>query len=130
MRRFLFLLPLLILAFPNQVAKAQTPQHTIAWNYANETAATVNSFYNQTVVVNGTTITTATVRPTCVQAGLNVNCTIAVGTLAPDTGHTVSVSATRDNVTATTNITNLRFGSAPKNPTDFRYQIQINVNLP
>jgi hypothetical protein len=129
MKKILFVVALIALTITP--AKAQTPQHTVAWLYRNETALNVNTNYVQAVSVNGNIITTTALKPTCVQAAADVSCTIPVGTLATDTAHTLSVSATYQNVTAVTNITNFRIGvGGAKNATDFKYQIQINVNLP
>lgn len=130
MKKLLLLIPLLVLAFPGQVAKAQTPQHRVIWKYAQETALNVNTNYVQVVRVDNAVITTATLKPTCVQAAADVECAIALGTLASGP-HNVSVSATVGSVEANTTINNLNLGAnAPKNPTDFRYQINITVNVP
>lgn len=129
MKKFLFLLPLLILAFPNQVAKAQTPTHRVIWNYAQETALNVNTNYVQIVRVDNVVITTPALKPTCTQAGPDVDCFIPVGTLAPGP-HSISVSAIQGNTEANTTINNLNLGAAPKNPINFRYQVNITVNVP
>jgi len=120
------ILALILVLLTVGVARAQSATTSVAWFYANEVASVVNTSYVQVVKVDGVVITTPTLKPTCVQAGLDVNCTIPIGTLASGP-HNLTVSATMNNVTAETNILNLNLGTAPKNPTNFRYQIVINV---
>lgn len=128
MIRYILALLLAITALTS-VAGAQTPTSTIQWKYLLETALEVNTNYVQVVTVDATTVTTATLKPTCVQAAADVVCSIVVPSLATG-AHNISVSATKNNVTAMTSINNLTLGAAPKNATDFRYQINITVNVP
>lgn len=105
---------------------AQSATATVVYGYPAVLMAEVST-YTQVVTVDNVLIPG---NPTCVQVGPDVSCSIPVGTVAAGR-HTLSVEATKNNVTAKTTITGLDIGAtAPKNPVNFRYQLQITVNLP
>jgi hypothetical protein len=107
-------------------AHAQAPVTSLSYRYAQETALNVG-LYTQVITIDGNVVTTP---PTCTQAAADVVCTVPVGTLAAGP-HTLRVDATKDNITATTIISNLNIGSvSPKNPTGFKYNITLTVALP
>lgn len=108
------------------LAYAQAPTATVVWSY--DVNAAEVATYTQRVYVDGNQVTG---NPTCTGATATLtNCQMPIGTLAAG-AHTIAVEATKDNVTARTQISNLNIGTnAPRNPVNFRYQIQINVNLP
>lgn len=113
----------LLIAAP---AAAQTPTTTLAWDYLSVTPAIVAT-YTQTVTVDGTAITAT---PVCAAAGANVTCTVPIGTLASGR-HTVAVAALLNGVSATTSVNGIDpTGTAPKQPSSFRYQINVTVNIP
>jgi hypothetical protein len=109
--------------------QAQTPQTSLGWLFRTESASNVST-YVMSVVVDGVTITTATLKPTCAQQGSDVACQIPVPVLAQGS-HNVSITAARDGITSQTNINGLAIGAnTPKNATDIKYQINITVNVP
>lgn len=123
-RRILTILAVLVPA----IASAQAPTYAVVWDYAATTVAEVASF-TQSVTVDGTAVTAL---PACAAAanGTDVTCRVSVGALAAGR-HTIAVSATHNNVTATTTIAGVDPSvGAPKSPVNFRYQINITVNVP
>lgn len=107
-------------------AQAQAPTATIVWDY--DVNAAEVATYTQRVLVDNVQVTG---NPTCTGVtATSTNCRMPIGTLTAG-AHTIAVEATRNNVTALTQISNLNIGTnAPRNPVNFRYQIRIDVNLP
>lgn len=119
------MIPLLVLFFPGQVAKAQTPTTRVEWDFKVDTVANVAT-YAHTVRVDSTNITTA---PTCVQVGPDVTCSVPIGTLSSGT-HTVSVKATKNNVSSEMTVNGLNGVNGPKSPEGIRININVTVTIP
>lgn len=111
------------------LSHAQAPTHTIVWDYGTGSLLAETAQYQVAVFVDSNRITTA---PTCVQDATVVRCRVPVGSLLTPGRHNIAVEATLNNVTARTEINGLEVGGAntPKNPVNFRYQINITVNVP
>ncbi len=125
MRKLFLLIPLLVLVFPGQVAKAQTTA-ALRWDYGpNETVANVAT-YTQFIQVDSTVITAV---PTCVQNGTVVTCSVPISPLSSGS-HTLIVQASRNGISARTTITGLNPNDAPKNPSNPGYQINVTINIP
>ena len=123
MKKFFLLIPLLVLAFPGQVAKAQSTTR-IEWDYKPDTVANVAT-YSQLVRVDNVAVTAV---PTCVQVGPDVTCSVPV-TLAAGT-HSVSVRATKNSVSNEMTINGMNGANGPKNPEGIRININVTVTIP
>src|SRR5262245_44687776 len=128
MRMFLSLFVLLALCAGTPLA--QTTTTTIQWDYlAVQLADVTPPNMTQVVRIDGVLQTTP---PTCTQ---NVNkvdvlCTYTVTPALPSGSHTVRVEATKSGITKGTDIIGLNPGNAPPDPRNFRYQINITINVP
>lgn len=113
---------LLFLGFGG-VAQAQAA-NTLQWDY-NAPLSEVQT-YTQSVVVNGTTLTTP---PNCVSAGTNLTTCNVVATFL-SAGNNITISATKGSVTAATVITGLTTANSPKNGVNIKAVITVTVTLP
>lgn len=105
-------------------ARAQAAS-TLIWDYA-KPLATVQT-YTQAIQVDAAVLTIA---PTCVATSATVTtCSIPITTLAAGT-HSISITATLGNESAQTIVAGLNPANAPANATNFRYQINVTVNIP
>lgn len=124
MKRILLIALVVLFALVSQ-PYAQTTTNTIQWDYLNATPTQVAT-YTQTVTVNGTVQTTA---PTCVASGVNTQCQLAVTLISGS--NTINVSATLNGVTRGITLAGLNPAtSGPKEPTNFRYNINVTINVP
>lgn len=102
--------------------QAQTA--TLAWEFDKLPAEV--SQYTQSVTIDGTLQTAV---PTCTALGTTrTACSIPAASLAAGI-HTVSISATRGGITATTNITGIGGANAPSNPSNPKVVITITVSV-
>jgi hypothetical protein len=122
MKKALFTLVLAFLFVSNTYA--QTTQ-IVAWSYLAETLANVQAL-SQQLTINGTASTAVI---TCVQNAANVDCSATVPALSLTTANTVKLSATKNGVTKETTIAGLLGSNAPKDPSNFRWVIQVTVNI-
>lgn len=122
-RLILFVLALLML--PTLAQAQQTA--AIGWEYP-VALATVNT-YTQSVRVDTTTITAT---PTCVATTPTLtSCTVPTAPLATGT-HTLSVTASLNGITAQTTLSGVNPSStttAPQNPANIKYQINVVINV-
>jgi len=120
-KKLLIILPFLLF-FPIN-ARAQSVS-TLEWDYPNTTLTEVQG-YTQSITVNGTLVT---ITPDCVTQGSSVVCSVAIPPLNPGS-NTVSVSASKDGVTAETRIVGMDPNKSPKNPGNPKAKIVITINL-
>ena len=110
------------LLFLSSNLQAQTA--TLAWEY--DKLPSEVSQYVQSITIDGTVQTAV---PTCAALGTTrTACSIPAPSLATGT-HSVSISATRGGITATTNITGIGGTGAPSNPSNPKVVITITVSV-
>lgn len=117
MKKILGILAILLLS---SEAGAQTV--SLAWDY--DKVPTEVATYTQEVKIDNTVLTTA---PVCVAKGTTATtCSVSAPSLATGS-HTVSISATRASVTATTVITGIGGTNAPSNPSNHKVVITVTI---
>lgn len=108
-------------------AQTPTPTANVTWDFPDRNLAEVTT-YVQAVFVDNVRVTG---NPIC--TGLTATssrCTIGVGTLAPGP-HSIAVEASLNNITARTQVNGINIGTnAPANPVNFRYQLNLTINVP
>lgn len=124
------MLTLLFLLLCASTTNAQTTNTVIAWDYlAVQLVDVTPPNMTQVIKIDGVT---QTAPPTCAQSTnkVDVNCTFTVTPALPSGSHTVRVEATKAGITKGTDIVGLNPGNAPPDPKNFRYQINITINVP
>ena len=115
-----------VLFFAATAAAQQTPVPTLVWDY--DVPTTEVATYTQAVTVDGFPVTTT---PTCtVRANVpaETTCSVALPALAAG-AHNVSISATKNGITATTSINGLDPSTGAHNPRTPRIVISVTVTV-
>jgi len=114
---------LLVAGFVN-VSFAQVTNTKIEWDYLATTIAEVQGI-GQSITVDNIPVPGIS----CAATGPNVTCSVTVTPALTAGIHTLKLDATRNGITKTTAISGLNPASAPKDPSNFRYSIQINITV-
>lgn len=117
-----FLLSVLFISAFAIEASAQTPR--AIWYYADTTPAVVAT-WTHTVTLNGVTVAGT---PTCVAAGVNTNCSLALPAI-PAGNNTLSVSPTVNGVSSETTIT-FNMANGPKLPLNPSIKVTVVITFP
>ena len=120
------LIILFILFIGVNQSEAQTT-NSLAWDYSVLPAEVMT--YTQTILVDNTLIVTS---PSCIQkqgSTTETTCQVVIPTLASG-NHTISITAAKGGNTAETRVTGLNPNNAPRNPTNIRLNLTININIP